>query len=165
MRFPTYLDQLKSDMEMRILANGYTVQGVMADKHNIAWTYTIGLAKSFGLPELVITNLDNHDAVVLLTWVIEELRRGGSLEDLDPTQFRAVPVHSAHLEADLLNMWREYYDEEPGTVDVVQIQLGGELACPCCASTQADLSDGTASLSVSSRMNRAQRRAQRKRNA
>ena len=152
-----------SDMEMRIIANGYTVQGVMPDPNNVGWTYTIGLAESFDLPELVITNLDNRDAVVLLSWAIEQLRNGESLDDFDPDQFTAVPVHRAHLEADLFNMWRQYYDKEPSTVEVVQLQLGEELACPCCADSQVDLSDPNASLGVTRRMNRAQRRARRKR--
>ena len=163
MRFPTALDQLMSDMEMRIITNGYTVQGVMADPHNVGWTYTIGLAESFDLPELVITNLDSQDAVVLLSWVIEQLRNGEPLDAFEPEQFTAVPVHPAHLDANLFNMWRAYYDKEPSTVKVVQLQLGPELACPCCADSQVDLSDPSASLGVSRRMNRAQRRARRKR--
>lgn len=162
MRFPTDLDRLQSDMQMRILANGYTIQAVAPDPHNVAWTYTIGLAESFDLPELVITNLDCHDAVILLTWVIEQLREGTSLDELDPEQFTAVPVHRNHLDGDLLNMWRYYYDKEPSTVDVVQLRLGDELACPCCATDQVDLSDPQASLGVTRRMNRAQRRRQRK---
>ncbi len=155
-----FLDRILSDMEMRIIANGYTVQGVLSDPNNVAWTYTIGLSKSFDLPELVITNLDNHDAVVLLTWVIEELRDGASLDDFD--DFQAVRVHADHLDGDLLNMWREYYGEEPSTVDVVQLQLGAELACPCCASTQVDLSDPKASTGTGGRLNRAQRRARKR---
>ncbi len=157
-----FLDQILSDMEMRIIANGYTIQGVLPDPNNVAWTYTIGLSKSFDLPELVVTNLDNHDAVVLLTWVIEELRDGASLDDFDHNYFRPVPVHNDHLDGELLNMWREYYGEEPTTVDVVQLHLGPELACPCCESTQVDLSDPKASTGSGNRLNRAQRRARKR---
>ena len=162
MRFPTGLDRLLSDMRMRILTNGYTVQGVLPDPHNAGWTYTIGLAESFDLPELVITNLDSHDAVALISWVIEQLRDGTSLDELDPKQFTAVPVHKAHLDGHLLNMWRHYYEREPGTVEVVQLQLGEELACPCCVNDRVDLSDPNASLGITRRMHRAQRRNQRK---
>ena len=162
MRFPTDLDRLQSDMELRILTNGYTMQGVMAGPHKVGWTYTIGLTESFDLPELVITNLDSRDAVVLLSWVVEQLRDGTPLDELDPEQFTAVPVHRKHLDGDLLNMWRYYYDKEPHTVDVVQLRLGDELACPCCANDQVDLSDPHATLGITRRMNRAQRRRQRK---
>ena len=162
MRFPTPLDQLKADMEMRIITNGYTIQGVLPDRDSVAWTYTIGLSKSFDLPELVITNLDNHDAVVLLTWTIEQLRNGESLDDLDPAQITAAPVATAHLRGELMNMWREYYNEEPSSVDVMQLQLGDELACPCCLDTQVDLADPNATLQLPRRTNRAQRRATRK---
>ncbi len=157
-----FLDQLLSDMEMRIITNGYTVQGVMPDPNNIAWTYTIGLSKSFDLPELVITNLDNHEAVTVLSWVIDELQDGKGLDDFSDDKFTVVPVHTSHLDGSLLNMWRTYYGEEPNTVDVVQLQLGPHLACPCCASTQLDLSDPKASTGVGHRLNRAQRRAIRR---
>lgn len=162
MRFPTPLDQLMADMEMRIITNGYTIQGVLADQSSVAWTYTIGLSKSFDLPELVITNLDNHDAVALLTWTIEQLRNGESLDDLDPLQLAAVPVHRSHLRGELMNMWREYYDEDPSSVDVIQLQLGDELTCPCCLDTQVDLADPNATFGLTQPTNRAQRRAQRK---
>lgn len=162
MRFPTPFDQLMADMEMRIITNGYTIQGVLPDHESVGWTYTIGLSKSFDLPELVITNIDNHDAVALLSWTIEQLRNGEDLDDLDPNQFTAVPVHPSHLRGELMNMWREYYDEEPSSVDVVQLQLGSELACPCCLPTQVDLTDPTATFDIPRRTNRSQRRAQRK---
>ncbi len=74
----------------------------------------------------------------------------------------AVPVHGVHLDGDLMNIWRSYYDDEPSTVDVIQLQIGPELACPCCLDTQVDLSDPAATLSLTRRLNRAQRRARRK---
>lgn len=162
MRFPTQYDQTMADVEMQIITNGYSIQGVFPDQDWVGWTYTIGLSKSFDLPELVITNLYNHDAMPLLDWTIEQLRNGESLDDLDPKQFTAVPVHSAHLQGGLMHLWREHYDEEPGTVDVVQLQLGDEFACPCCIDTQVDLTDPNATLDLTKTLNRAQRRARRK---
>lgn len=164
MGFQPALDQILSDMEMRIVTNGYTIQGVLADPQSVAWTYTIGLAKGLDLPELVITNVDNHDAAGLLTVIIEQLRDGARLEDFDPNQLSAVPVHSDHLDGDLLNMWRQYYDEEPSSVEVVQLQLGPDFGCPCCLDTQVNLADPAATFGVTRRLNRAQRRARRKGN-
>jgi hypothetical protein len=163
MRFPTPYDQLMAGMEMRIITNGYTIQGVLPDDDCVGWTYTIGLAESFDLPELVITNIDNRIAASMLTWAVEQLQDGADLDDLDPTQFTAVPVHHAHLNGEVMNMWREHYGEEPSSVDVMQLQLGQEFGCPCCITTQVDLSDPTATLDRSRRLNRAQRRALRKR--
>ena len=163
MRFPTPNDQMMADIEMRIITNGYTIQGVIPDHDCVGWTYTIGLSKSFDLPELVITNLDNHTAASMLTWAVEELRDGAQLDDLDPAQFTPVPVHPTHLRGDLMNMWREHYREEPSSVDVVQLQLGAEFGCPCCVATQVDLTDPGATLDRTEPMNRAQRRARRKR--
>jgi len=50
MRFPTNLDRLQSDMELRILTNGYTMQGVMPSPHKVGWTYTIGLTDYWDWP-------------------------------------------------------------------------------------------------------------------
>ena len=163
MRFPTSYDQLMAGVEMRIITNGYTMQGVLPDPDCVGWTYTIGLSKSFDLPELVITNIDNSIAASMLTWVVEQLQDGACLDDLDPAQFTAVPVHPTHLSGELMHMWREHYGEEPSTVEVIQLQLGAEFGCPCCVSTQVDLTDPTATLDGARRLNRAQRRAQRKR--
>lgn len=93
--------------------------------------------------------------------MIDQLQQGESLDDLDPAQFSAVSVHVEHLEGDLMNEWRNYYKEEPSTVDVMQLQLGPELACPCCSPSQVDLANPSASLKVSRRANRAQRRARK----
>lgn len=163
MRFPTPHDQLIADMEMRIITDGFAIHSDLPDPDRVTTTYTVGLSKGFGLPELVITNIDFIDAVVLMSWVIEQLQQGESLDDLDPAQFTAVPVHDALLDGDLMSEWRNYYDEEPSTVDVVQLQLGPELACPCCAPSQVDLTDPMASLNFSRRLNRAQRRARKQR--
>lgn len=61
-----------------------------------------------------------------------------------------------------MNVWREYYGEDPSSVDVMQLQLGDELSCPCCLNTQVDLTDPNATFGLTRRTNRAQRRAQRK---
>lgn len=161
MRFPTAHDQLVADMEMCIITNGFAIHSDLPDPARVNTTYSVGLSKGFGLPELVITNLDFIDAAVLMSWVIEQLQAGESLDDLDPAQFTAVPVHETHLTGDLMNEWRNYYDDDPSSVEVVQLQLGPELACPCCAPSQVDLGDPAASLKLSRRMNRAQRRARK----
>lgn len=161
MRFPTPHDQFMADMEMRIITDGFTIHTDLPDPTRVNTAYTIGLSKSFGLPELVITNLDFIDSVMLILWVTDQLQQGESLDDLDPAQFSAVPVHIEHLNGDLMNEWRNYYEEEPSTVDVVQLQLGPELACPCCTPSQVDLTNPSASLKVSRRANRAQRRARK----
>lgn len=162
MRFPTPLDNIKSEMELLIITDGYSVQSAIGGPAGTSWTYTVGLSKSFGLPELVITNLDPDDAFMLVSWVIEQLRAGGDIADFDAAQFRPVPVHKTHLDGELMKLWREYYDEDPSTVDVVQLQLGPELACPCCIDTQVDLTNPKASILPSRRLNRAQRRARKK---
>lgn len=163
MRFPTPHDQLIADLKMRIITDGYGIYSDVPDPARITTTYTVGMSRSFGLPELVITNIDFFDAAILISWVVEQLQAGESLDDLDPAQFTAVPVHKVHLNGDLMEQWREHYDEEPSTVEVMQLKLGPELACSCCAPTQVDLSDSAATLKVSRRLNRSQRRARRQR--
>ena len=163
MRFPTPHDQFIADMEMQIITNGFSFYSDVPDPSRIHTTYTIGLSKSFGLPEQVMTNVDFIDAVVVMSWVVEQLQQGESLDDLDASQFTAVPVHEVHLNGELMEQWRKHYDEEPSSVGVMQLQLGPELACPCCAPSQVDLTNPTASLEVARRLNRAQRRARKQR--
>lgn len=162
MRFPTIHDQLIAQVDMRVITDGFAIHADLPDPDKVNVTYTIGLAKSFGFPELVITDIEFIDALALLCWLIEELQAGASLDDLDPKQFTAVPVHKAHLDGELMSVWREHYSEEPSTVDVVQLQLGDELACPCCSAERLDLTDPSASLERQRPLTWKQRRAQRR---
>ena len=164
MNFQTMINELVVDTQMRIADNGYTFQGVPADSNTIAWTYTIGLSQNLGLPELVITNLENSDAVRLISWVVDQLREGKTLADFDSDLLVAVPVHRSHLAGDLMNVWRAYYDEEPCTAEVVQLRLGEALGCSCCWDSQVDLADPSSRLHDLGSMNRQQRRAFRKSN-
>lgn len=156
------LPQMMRGVDMRIATNGYTAQGVLPDDDNLGWTYTIGLAKSYGLPELVIVHDDNHLAADVLSDVVADLLEGNDIDDIPRSEFVPVDVHLHHLEGDLMNVWRTHYQEEPSTVRVVQLLFGPSYICDCCDHNQPDLSQSGATT-ARRKPNRAQRRARRRR--
>lgn len=156
------IPQMMTGVEMRILTNGHTFQGVLPGDHSFGWTYTIGLAKSYGLPELVIVHDDNHFAIELLCDVIADLRAGNDIDDIPRSELVPVDVHRRHLDGDLMNVWRTHYGEEPSTVRVVQLLLGPSHMCECCDLEHPDLSQPNATT-ARHKPNRAQRRARRRR--
>ena len=162
MRHPNH-QNLSEHIAGMIARDGYAMQGVLSDPTSVGWTYTIGLVESFGLPELVITNIDCTTAAGFIRDVVADVRSGGTLDELPPEFFVPVPVAREHLEGELLNMWRLHYGKEPTGVEVMQLMVGSKFSCPACLATQVNLSDPGASLAPR-RPNRATRRAQQRHN-
>lgn len=94
----------------------------------------------------------------VLSDVVADLLEGNDIDNIPRSEFIPVDVHHRHLEGDLMNVWREHYEEEPSTVRVVQLLFGPSYICNCCEHSQPDLSQSGATT-ARGKPNRAQRRA------
>ena len=147
-------DQMARWLELTILTNGWAVQGVepSADSNDHyspvpgGWAYTIGATESYGLPELIITELDFTEAHHILNWSIEFLRDGGTLDGLVEDQILWAPVHDDYLTTDLFNVFWNHYDEPPAPGQFLQLfpSIAGKCAeCVRAASTDLSLHRGS----------------------
>lgn len=133
--------------ELTILTNGWAVLGVEpTDPHDPfgGWAFTIGATESFGLQEFIITDRPWAEAGHVLNWVIEKLRDGGTMADLEADQILWQPVHDDHLRTDLFNQFHWHYDEWPRPGQVIQLFPSSHDACATCVKdASVDLSDST----------------------
>lgn len=139
-------EQVKRATELRILTNGWSVEGVGPgpddDPGEATWAYTVGLTETHGAPELVVTQMKYDAAGNLLNWAGERLSNGDSVDDLADAGVRCAPVHQTHLEGELFSYWGEYYERSPGGAEFVQLIGPSDLYCSDCQTKHvADLSD------------------------
>ncbi|MDH3707357.1 MAG: DUF4262 domain-containing protein, partial [Acidimicrobiia bacterium] len=111
------------------------------DADGAHWAYTIGLEQSFGLPELVVTDLVHPKGGRFLDWAARELSSGRSLDDLGAHGVTWRPVHDDHLMTGLVAGWEDYFRASPVMSRFVQLVPPFDAGCRCCPSVMADLSD------------------------
>jgi len=120
-------EELQTDRSIRIAVHGFTmvqVEGVPS------WTYTIGLARSFDHPELVVTGLPDG-APDLINDVVDRIRDGERFDASSPPMAlcdcASVAFGAVHREQWVhgrFDQWLDYYDrlgEKPLIPDVVQV--------------------------------------------
>ena len=132
-------------LELTILTHGWAVLGVEPDDPadpTGSWLYTVGATESFGIPELIITDLPTAEAHHVLNWSIETLRDGGTLEDLVADNIDWAPVHDRHLSTDLFNQYFNHYEQWPAPGRVLQLFPSTLEQCAgCVRASSTDLSD------------------------
>ena len=97
-------EEIARGRELIIATHGWMVQGVVPDGHgqpNGGFAYTVGVTESYGLPELVIMDMQHEGAHPILNWAVEFLRDGGSFDGLDAEGLRWSAVHDVHLDSGL----------------------------------------------------------------
>lgn len=156
-------EQAMRGLELRILTYGHAVQGVEPGPDNVTWSYSVGVTESYGLPEFVVTEVDYPESAHLINRVVEQLREGATLEDLEERGLSFTTVHDVHLDGELVNVWCEFYGHPPESGTVLQIRPGTTCSCVACTAPIIDLSDPNASLY--NRGRRARRQARRGRRA
>jgi len=139
-------EEVHRGIELTILTNGWAVQGVAPgpgeDPGGASWAYTIGLTENFGVPELVVTDVEYEAAGALLNWACRRLADGDSPDDLADDHVGWATVAQKHLEGELFDGWASYYDRSPGDAEFLQLIPPPEFYCEYCQSKgRADLSD------------------------
>ncbi len=111
-------------VELIIATNGWMVQGVEgSDGPNAhkGFSYTIGATASYGLPELVVMDIDYRDGHTMLNWAVEFLRDGGSVNDLPTYGLEWATVHDDLLDSGLFGTYTRHYGKPPEPGWVVQL--------------------------------------------
>jgi len=136
-------DEINRGIELSIITHGWYLLCVGPGAHagGAHWAYTIGLDQSFGLPELVATDLVHPQGGRFLEWAATELSRGRSLDDLSVDGVAWRPVHDDHLMTGLVAGWEDYTRESPVMTRFVQLVPPFDAECPSCPSAMADLAD------------------------
>jgi len=137
-------EDVRRVIELNIITHGWHLLGVTPsgdEPDGPTWTYTIGMAESHALPELVVTDLHYEKAARFLNWVGAQLVGGRSITDLAEHGIGWAPVHDIHLGGELFCGWFDYYRTGPEDPTFVQLFPRFEIDCPSCPDFMADLSN------------------------
>ncbi len=132
-------------IELTIATYGWSVQGVVVEPPDTGpeWAYSIGLAESYGLPELVVTGLAFDVGHRLINAAADLMIEGCTLDEAAASLgMRAGVVHQRRIESgEWVGMWSNYYGPlpEPGTF--VQLFAAPEMFCACHRHLVPDLTD------------------------
>ena len=78
----------------------------------------------------------------MLNWVIEKLRDGATMADLEADQILWQPVHDQHLATDLFNRFHDHYGDWPRPSQMIQLFPATRDICAQCVRAQCvDLSN------------------------
>ena len=132
-------------LELTILTHGWAVLGVQPPEPYDpvgGWAFTTGAAESFDLPEFIITDQPWNEASHVLNWVMEKLRDGGTMADLEADQILWQPVHEDHLATDLFNQFHNHYGRWPAPGRMIQLFPSTRDRCAECVRAECvDLAD------------------------
>lgn len=138
-------EEIARGVELIIATSGWMVQGVEgSDGPNAhdGFAYTIGATASYGLPELVIMDMEAAAAHEILNWAVEHLRDGGSFNDFATYNIEWTPVHDDLLDSGLFGSYTRHYGKAPAPGGVVQLFPPDFARCaPCSRVRGTDLSD------------------------
>lgn len=159
------LDRIDDDIRRR----GWAIQGVEGSRHgggDRPWAYSIGLIERYGHPELVVIDLAVGACLGLVDELAARVATGERFAPGDDVPIHGdasvgfVPVHAAHIERGLLNMWMNRYTglgEASPPLEALQVVV----PLTCCEGhrlRQSALSH-PALITPPGRSNRAMRRA------
>ena len=109
----------------------------------------MGATESFGLPEFIIADRPWDEAAHVLNWVVEKLRDGATVADLEADHILWQPVHDDHLRTDLFNQFHWHYGEWPRPGQFVQLFRSTHDAGDVCIKARSvDLSDPTSRVDL-----------------
>ena len=157
------LDDCLIDLDLVIARHGWAVQGV--EGNPTPRTYTIGLAGTFGHPELIVVGLAPERAHPLIEEAAERVRAGerlwgGERLELGAITVDVVDVHPDHFDKhSTFNMWWNYYrslGSPTAEPSALQLRLPDNMFCSCHRQPWLDRKGS----SVGHVMNRAARRAE-----
>jgi len=163
-------EEIFDNMNARVAARGWTLQGVEPGQHSSGWVYSIGLIENFDSAELVVTGVALEDGGGLLGDICERIADGLRLEagdalDLGGYVFEFEAVHPSYIAHDLFASWVRYYRRigaPPGPLRVLQVVVPAAGLCDVCAQNRRCLTvPGTREFSGG--LNRAERRARARR--
>jgi hypothetical protein len=132
-------DDVLAFIHHHVRVHGWALQGVIDEPPDQpGWTYSIGLALSFGHPELVVVGGGMEVGGSVINDLGERIRRGrrfrvGDEVAFPPGPVTFAPVHPIHLERGLMASWQRYteLDRRPvPPLDALQVVLP-ELECSC----------------------------------
>ncbi|WP_158615067.1 DUF4262 domain-containing protein [Cellulomonas sp. PhB150] len=96
-------EEVREDLLAKIERFGWTLCSVEAGAGSLSFTYTIGLTRFHGHPELMVSGLDEFDAASVLNDLGERVRAGerfehGQVVPYEGTAHRSLLVHVASPE-------------------------------------------------------------------
>lgn len=128
------LDALRGEIDEKVEKHGWFAMSVFPTQESgdpgLYWTYTIGLSKTHGHPELIIFGLPYKTAHSLLSSAITEIEKGAHIDDGDlvPRVIRDYDVKAVAVPDEKLRDyvgWSLSYDErnevEPCEPRVLQL--------------------------------------------
>jgi len=118
------LEEFRRHVDLTIRVNGYLIQQVADDPEE--WTYTVGVAESWGHPDLLIVDGPLEVQSRLVAELISDVRDHGEIrpELLDNLDLHLVPVHESHFASGIVGIWEDRQSRPATTGDFLQIQLG-----------------------------------------
>lgn len=129
-------EELDRQQDLAIRVNGYQYLNVYDPGHveeiDGSWTYTIGLAESFGQPDFLCIGVKPERQAAIVKALGDCIVEDGFLDpavltDLDVS---LVPVHQDHLTDGLVGAWEHRYGmAEAG--DFLQVIPGASWYCRC----------------------------------
>jgi hypothetical protein len=107
-------DELLFQIYGRIHNFGWGIEYVQTKDPSDSWGYTIGLAESFGCPELALAGFDGPTTGRVINSVGHAMSHGhlprtGELFVCDGHEHLLVEVHPAHYRQGTFVMWEFYY--------------------------------------------------------
>lgn len=121
-------------LDLTIRVHGFAMQQVEGDEKVDPWTYTIGLAESFGRPDLILLDGEPARQGRLLKAIVEDSRARGTFDEaaLAAEDIELVPVHPTHTAGNLVATWANRYQRTPRQGEFLQVVLGKSYFCECC---------------------------------
>jgi len=120
------LEEFRRHVDLTIRVNGYLTQQVADDLDDEEWTYTVGVAESWGHPDLLIVDGPLEVQSQLVAYLVLDIRSHGRIspELLDDLDLTVVPVHESHFASGIVGIWEDRQSRDATNGDFLQIQLG-----------------------------------------
>ena len=123
-------EQTMLALDLTIRTYGWQLQQVTDTN---PWSYTIGLAESYGHPELMITGLELDMQNSVIRKIVDPIASTGSVDHsfLGREGVTLVEVHPNHLAGEWYGTWSNFYGHLPPPGSFLQIVPPNKWFCDC----------------------------------
>jgi len=137
------LEEFRRHVDLTIRVNGYLIQQVADDLDDDEWTYTVGVADSWGHPDLLIVDGPLEVQSQLVAELVTDVRDHGQIspELLDDLDLSLVPVHESHFASGIVGIWEDHHSRAATNGDFLQIRFGPVWLCPHSSAAVSDRMD------------------------
>ncbi len=123
------------DLDLTIRTFGWQLTQVSdpAPTTMLPWSYTIGLAESYGHPELMMIGLDLDMQNTVIRKIVDPIVQTGRVDRgfLERVGVTLVEVHRNHLAGDWFGTWSNFYQRTPSPGSFLQIVPPNDWFCEC----------------------------------